>query len=172
MTTLDVLSGGRAWLGIGAGYHEEEACWMGLPLPPTRERFEHLEHTLRLALQMWAGDQRAFDGRHHQLERPSTEPRSDAPMATSRRPSARGSEPRRRRTRSPNAARPWPNSVWTTWSFSCRAPGPTLPCVLSGRRHRPWERSQPGPRFPRRCQPPVDGWTHPGALNVAARPPG
>jgi F420-dependent oxidoreductase-like protein len=76
VTTLDVLSGGRAWLGIGAGYHEEEARSMGLPLPRTRQRFEHLEDTLRLALQMWAGDQRAFDGRHHRLERPINSPNS------------------------------------------------------------------------------------------------
>ena len=49
VTTLDVLSGGRAWLGIGAGYHAEEAAAMGLPLPAVRERFEHLQDTLELA---------------------------------------------------------------------------------------------------------------------------
>jgi alkanesulfonate monooxygenase SsuD/methylene tetrahydromethanopterin reductase-like flavin-dependent oxidoreductase (luciferase family) len=53
VTTLDVLSGGRAWLGIGAGYQEDEARALGLPLPPVGERFERLEETLRLALQMW-----------------------------------------------------------------------------------------------------------------------
>jgi alkanesulfonate monooxygenase SsuD/methylene tetrahydromethanopterin reductase-like flavin-dependent oxidoreductase (luciferase family) len=62
VTTLDVLSGGRAWLGIGAGYHEQEAREMGLPLPPTRERFEQLEDTLRLALQLWSGDGSPFAG--------------------------------------------------------------------------------------------------------------
>ena len=56
VTTLDVLSGGRAWLGIGAGYHEEEARAMGLTLPPVAERFEALEETLTLARQMWRGD--------------------------------------------------------------------------------------------------------------------
>jgi F420-dependent oxidoreductase-like protein len=74
VTTLDVLSGGRAWLGLGAGYHVEEARAMGLPLPPTRERFEHLEDTLRLALQMWSGDDTAFAGTHHRLERPVNSP--------------------------------------------------------------------------------------------------
>ena len=56
VTTLDVLSGGRAWLGLGAGYADDEARAMGLALPPTAERFERLEETLRLAAQMWAGD--------------------------------------------------------------------------------------------------------------------
>src|SRR5215475_5086186 len=65
VTTLDVLSGGRAWLGIGAGYLQQEADAMGLPLPPTAERFEHLTDTVRLAHQMWAGDDTAFVGVHH-----------------------------------------------------------------------------------------------------------
>ncbi|HZN71911.1 MAG TPA: LLM class flavin-dependent oxidoreductase [Micromonosporaceae bacterium] len=56
VTTLDVLSGGRAWLGIGAGYHEEEARAMDLPLPAVPERFERLEETVRLALRMWSDD--------------------------------------------------------------------------------------------------------------------
>src|SRR5215213_3238413 len=56
VTTLDVLSGGRAWLGIGAGYQQDEARAMGLDLPPLGERFERLEETLRLAVQMWVGD--------------------------------------------------------------------------------------------------------------------
>src|SRR5215208_5381464 len=56
VTTLDVLSGGRAWLGIGAGYEQDEACAMGLTLPPLGERFERLEETLGRAVPMWAGD--------------------------------------------------------------------------------------------------------------------
>ncbi len=76
VTTLDVLSGGRAWLGVGTGYHELEAQAMGLSLPPTRERYEFLEETLRLALQMWAGDDAPFDGRHLQLERPVNSPQA------------------------------------------------------------------------------------------------
>jgi F420-dependent oxidoreductase-like protein len=74
VTTLDVLSGGRAWLGVGAGYHEDEARAMGLPLPPIRERFERLEETLKLALQMWAGDSSRFEGRHYRLEKPVGNP--------------------------------------------------------------------------------------------------
>jgi F420-dependent oxidoreductase-like protein len=74
VTTLDVLSGGRAWLGIGAGYQEDEARAMDLPLPPVAERFERLEETLRLALQMWSDDRSAFDGDHYRLERPVNSP--------------------------------------------------------------------------------------------------
>jgi F420-dependent oxidoreductase-like protein len=74
VTTLDVLSGGRAWLGIGAGYHEDEARALGLPLPPVPERFERLEETLRLALHMWADDRSPFEGRHYRLERPVNSP--------------------------------------------------------------------------------------------------
>jgi F420-dependent oxidoreductase-like protein len=76
VTTLDVLSGGRAWLGIGAGYHLEEAKAMGLPLPETKIRFEHLEDTLRLALQMWSGDASPFEGKQHRLENPINSPNS------------------------------------------------------------------------------------------------
>ena len=74
VTTLDVLSGGRAWLGIGAGYQEEEAQAMGLPLPPVAERFQRLEETLRIAAQMWAGDDAPFEGRHYRLGRPAGSP--------------------------------------------------------------------------------------------------
>ncbi|MDN8893980.1 LLM class flavin-dependent oxidoreductase, partial [Staphylococcus aureus] len=53
VTTLDVLSGGRAWLGIGAAWNEEEARGLGLSFPPTAERFERLEEALQICLQMW-----------------------------------------------------------------------------------------------------------------------
>jgi alkanesulfonate monooxygenase SsuD/methylene tetrahydromethanopterin reductase-like flavin-dependent oxidoreductase (luciferase family) len=76
VTTLDVLSGGRAWLGIGTGYHEGEALALGLSLPPTAERYERLEETLRIALQMWTGDVSAFAGAHYRLERPLNSPQS------------------------------------------------------------------------------------------------
>jgi len=74
VTTLHVLSGGRAWLGLGAGYHGEEAEAMGLPLPPVAERFQRLEETLRIAAQMWAGDDAPFEGRHYRLGRPAGSP--------------------------------------------------------------------------------------------------
>jgi F420-dependent oxidoreductase-like protein len=74
VTTLDVLSGGRAWLGVGAGYQEDEARAMDLPLPALGERFERLEDTLRLARQMWAGDDSPFEGRHHRPARPLNSP--------------------------------------------------------------------------------------------------
>jgi F420-dependent oxidoreductase-like protein len=75
VTTLDVLSGGRAWLGIGSGYDEDEASAMGLPLPPPAERSQALEETLRLAIRMWSGDESPFEGRHLRLERPVNSPR-------------------------------------------------------------------------------------------------
>src|SRR6476469_8359308 len=68
VTTLDVLSGGRAWLGIGAAWNEEEHRGLGVPFPSTSERFEQLEETLRIAHQMWAGDESAFAGEHYRLE--------------------------------------------------------------------------------------------------------
>jgi len=74
ISTIDALSGGRAWLGIGAGYQEEEARDMGLPLPPVAERFELLEDTLRLAHHMWSGAESPFDGKQIRLERPVDSP--------------------------------------------------------------------------------------------------
>jgi F420-dependent oxidoreductase-like protein len=74
VTTLDVLTGGRAWLGIGAGYHGDEAQALGLPLPPVAERFERLEETLRIATRMWAGDEAPFEGRHYRLGHPVDSP--------------------------------------------------------------------------------------------------
>jgi F420-dependent oxidoreductase-like protein len=76
VTTLDVLTGGRAWLGVGAGYLEDEARAMDLPLPPAAERFERLRETLQLALQMWSGTDAAFTGQHYRLEHPVNSPNS------------------------------------------------------------------------------------------------
>ena len=76
VTTLDVLSGGRAWLGIGAAWNDEESRGLGVPFPPVAERFERLEETLRIAHQMWAGDEAPFAGRHYQLARPLNSPQS------------------------------------------------------------------------------------------------
>jgi F420-dependent oxidoreductase-like protein len=72
VTTLDVLSGGRAWLGIGSGHYEEETRGLGIPFPPQKERFEMLEETAQIALRMWSGergDERPFEGKHYHLER-------------------------------------------------------------------------------------------------------
>jgi len=75
VTTLDVLTGGRAWLGIGVGHHGGEASDMGLPFPPTAERYQRLEETLQIATRMWAGDETPFEGRHYRLGRPHGSPR-------------------------------------------------------------------------------------------------
>ncbi|MCW2499824.1 MAG: luciferase family protein [Frankiales bacterium] len=69
VSTLDVLSGGRAMLGIGAAWNEQEARGLGLPFPPVAERFERLEETLQICLQMWSDSDAPFHGRHYQLER-------------------------------------------------------------------------------------------------------
>lgn len=74
VTTLDVISGGRAWLGIGAAWNEAEARGLGLPFPPTAERFERLEEALKICLQMWSEDEGPFSGRHYQLERTLSSP--------------------------------------------------------------------------------------------------
>ncbi|MBO2446491.1 LLM class F420-dependent oxidoreductase [Actinomadura barringtoniae] len=74
VTTLDVLSGGRAILGIGAAWNDEESRGLGIPFPPIAERFERLEETLRIFHQMRSGDEKAFDGKHYQLERPLNSP--------------------------------------------------------------------------------------------------
>ena len=76
VTTLDVLSGGRAWLGIGAAWNEEESRGLGIAFPPVAERFERLEETLQICLQMWRGDESPYQGRHYQLERPLNYPKA------------------------------------------------------------------------------------------------
>jgi F420-dependent oxidoreductase-like protein len=75
VTTLDVLSGGRAMFGIGAGYQAEEAGAMGLFLPPLPERFDRLEETLQIALQLWSGDTSPYRSSHYSLDAPAGSPR-------------------------------------------------------------------------------------------------
>jgi F420-dependent oxidoreductase-like protein len=75
-TTLDVLSHGRAYFGIGAAWNEEEHVGLGVPFPPRKERFERLEEALRLAHQMWEGNQQPFEGKHYQAQRPLNSPQS------------------------------------------------------------------------------------------------
>ena len=67
VTTLDVLSGGRAYFGVGAGWYEHEAKALGVPFPPLKERFERLEETVQIALQMWSGKIQSYDGKHYHL---------------------------------------------------------------------------------------------------------
>jgi F420-dependent oxidoreductase-like protein len=76
VTTLDVLTGGRAWLGIGAAWNEQESRGLGIPFPPVAERFERLEETLQICLQMWRGDESPYHGKHYQLDRPLNSPQS------------------------------------------------------------------------------------------------
>jgi alkanesulfonate monooxygenase len=74
VSTLDVLSGGRAWLGIGAAWYEEEARGLALPFPPLAERFERLEEVLQICLQMWSDDDGPYQGKHYRLERTLNSP--------------------------------------------------------------------------------------------------
>ncbi|HYB00812.1 MAG TPA: LLM class F420-dependent oxidoreductase [Ktedonobacteraceae bacterium] len=76
VTSLDVLSHGRAYLGIGAAWNEEEHTGLGVPFPSVSERFERLEEALQIAHQMWEGDERPFEGKHYQLARPLNSPQS------------------------------------------------------------------------------------------------
>ena len=67
VTTLDVLSGGRAILGIGAAWYEREHRALGVPYPPVAERFERLEEALQICEQMWSDDDGPYEGKHYQL---------------------------------------------------------------------------------------------------------
>jgi F420-dependent oxidoreductase-like protein len=68
VSSLDVLSGGRAQLGVGAAWYEREHLGLGVPFPPLAERFERLEETLQICLQMWSDDNGAYQGRHYRLD--------------------------------------------------------------------------------------------------------
>jgi F420-dependent oxidoreductase-like protein len=74
VTTLDVLSKGRAMLGIGAAWYEREHDGLGVPFPSTSERFERLEEALQIVKQMWSGDQTPYAGKHYRLEEPVNVP--------------------------------------------------------------------------------------------------
>jgi F420-dependent oxidoreductase-like protein len=75
VTTLDVLSGGRAELGLGAAWYEREHLGLGVPFPPVAERFERLEETLQICLQMWGTDDGPYHGKHYQLAETLCSPR-------------------------------------------------------------------------------------------------
>jgi F420-dependent oxidoreductase-like protein len=68
VTTLDVVSSGRAELGIGAAWYEREHKGLGVPFPPTKERFERLEEAIQICLQMWSDDNGPYRGQHYQLD--------------------------------------------------------------------------------------------------------
>jgi F420-dependent oxidoreductase-like protein len=74
-TTLDVLSGGRSFFGIGAAWYEREHLALGVPYPPIAERFERLEETLQIALQFWSDDEGPYQGKHYQLAETICRPR-------------------------------------------------------------------------------------------------
>jgi F420-dependent oxidoreductase-like protein len=75
VTTLDVLSGGRAQLGLGAAWYEREHTGLGVAFPPISERFERLEETLQICQQMWSNDDGPYQGRHYQLAETICSPR-------------------------------------------------------------------------------------------------
>ncbi|MFN2200296.1 MAG: LLM class F420-dependent oxidoreductase [Caldilineaceae bacterium] len=83
VSTLDVLSGGRGILGIGAGWYEREAIGLGFPFPPLGERFECLEETLQIVTRVWSGNTSPFDGIHYQLAEPMDVP---SPLSSPRPP--------------------------------------------------------------------------------------
>jgi F420-dependent oxidoreductase-like protein len=74
VTTLDVLSQGRSMFGIGAAWYEREHVALGVPYPPVRERFEMLEETLQICLQMWGDNDGPYNGTHYQLAETICEP--------------------------------------------------------------------------------------------------
>jgi F420-dependent oxidoreductase-like protein len=75
VTTLDVVSGGRAQLGIGAAWYEREHLGLGVPFPPLAERFERLEETLQICHQMWSDDDGPYEGSHYHLAETICSPR-------------------------------------------------------------------------------------------------
>ena len=74
VTTLDVLSGGRAYFGVGAAWYEREARGLGLPFPKIQHRYEILEETLQIAKQMWSGKRDPYNGKHNQVSEPISNP--------------------------------------------------------------------------------------------------
>jgi F420-dependent oxidoreductase-like protein len=76
ISTLDVLSGGRAGLGIGAAWNADESAGLGFPFPSTAERFERLEEAIQICLHMWSPSEAAFEGKHYQLRRALNSPQN------------------------------------------------------------------------------------------------
>lgn len=140
VSTLDVLSKGRAMLGIGAAWNGEEAEGLGLFFPPTAERFERLEETLQICLQMWGGSEEPYEGTHYRLARTLNVPQ---PLRTP--PILIGAAGRRRpcgwwrSTRRPatcSAAR-----TWRTSSTCCAATARPSAATTPRSRRPSWARS-------------------------------
>ena len=183
VSTLDVLSGGRAALGIGAAWYEREHRALGVPFPPLAERFERLEETLQIVRQMWSADNGPFDGRHYSSPRRSTH-HSPCGSRTRRSWSVEGARRRRfawsRSTPTPATSSPVPAPAprrSRTSSPCCatgasgradrttRSDGPcstTVPSVRT-RRRRHLRRGDARPRRHRRRR---------GARDAPARGPG
>jgi len=75
VSTIDVLSGGRTYLGIGTGWFGREAKGLGINFPPWQERFDRLEETLKIARHMWRGDTAPFEGKYYRLHEPISNPK-------------------------------------------------------------------------------------------------
>lgn len=75
ITTLDILSRGRSILGLGAAWYEREHVALGVPYPPLGQRFEMLEETLQICLQMWSDNDGPYVGKHYQLAETICEPK-------------------------------------------------------------------------------------------------
>ena len=93
ISTLDVLSKGRTYLGLGAAWYKEEAVGLGVPFPPIATRFEQLEETLQIIHHMWQDDLSPFDGQHYQLANPMNHPQ---PLQSPHPPVLIGSEGERK----------------------------------------------------------------------------
>jgi len=161
VTTLDVLSGGRAWLGIGAAWNEEESRGLGISFPPVAERFERLEETLQICRQMWRGDESPYHGVHYQLEAENGRPSAWSPdtptrATCSRRPTCLASSTYCARTATPRAATttrsPRPATSSSTWARRARRPArwsissAAWPALASRPRSALWPTSGRSPR--------------------------
>ncbi|MFD1827259.1 LLM class F420-dependent oxidoreductase [Mumia zhuanghuii] len=80
VASLDVLSGGRAGLGIGAGWYEREQRGLGVPVWPAGERLARLEETLQIVVQMFGDDDGPYEGRYYRLAETLCSPKPLGPV--------------------------------------------------------------------------------------------
>ena len=137
ITTLDVLSGGRAELGLGAAWYEREHLGLGVPFPPLAERYERLEETLQICFQMWSDDNGAFEGKHYQLAETLCSPSRSARPGRGCSSAAAGNA--RRCASSPPTPMPATSSATSTRSRtrsgSCTATAMTSAGIRADRGH-------------------------------------